>query len=147
MDGLCAEIALSAAAARAAGGGTERGTDGLATIFFGGGALRTRPRPFRLKSPGAARRRPRDDPRAPATVAGTPSLLPPAALRRVLDALRSAFGIAPGAEISMEMDPGTFDASLLDQFLQCGVTRVSLGIQSFSQRALSAAGRVPCVPF
>jgi hypothetical protein len=37
---------------------------------------------------------------------GTPSLLPPTQLARILDALRAAFGIAPDAEVSMEMDPG-----------------------------------------
>jgi coproporphyrinogen III oxidase-like Fe-S oxidoreductase len=37
---------------------------------------------------------------------GTPSLLPPPQLGRMLDALRRAFGVAPDAEVSMEMDPG-----------------------------------------
>ena len=54
---------------------------------------------------------------------GTPSLVPPDLLRRVLDALRSKFGLAPDAEVSMEMDPGTFDRAKLDGYLRSGVTR------------------------
>ena len=42
---------------------------------------------------------------------GTPSLLPPPQLARILDALRAAFGIAPDAEVSMEMDPGAAAAA------------------------------------
>ncbi|EEH59348.1 uncharacterized protein MICPUCDRAFT_14012 [Micromonas pusilla CCMP1545] len=72
---------------------------------------------------------------------GTPSLLPPALLRRVLDALRARFGIDADAEISMEMDPGTFDAAKLRSYAELGVNRVSLGVQSFDDAVLRAAGR------
>ena len=72
---------------------------------------------------------------------GTPSLVPPDLLRRVLDALRSKFGLAPDAEVSMEMDPGTFDRAKLDGYLRSGVTRVSLGVQSFDADVLKLAGR------
>lgn len=60
---------------------------------------------------------------------GTPSLIRPALLERVLEALEARFGIAAGAEISMEADPGTFDADSLRAYLRLGVTRVSVGVQ------------------
>ena len=76
---------------------------------------------------------------------GTPSLVPPDLLRRVLDALRSKFGLEPDAEVSMEMDPGTFDRAKLDGYLRSGVTRVSLGAQSFDADVLKLAGRAHTV--
>ena len=76
---------------------------------------------------------------------GTPSLVPPDLLRRVLDALRSKFGLEPDAEVSMEMDPGTFDDAKLDGYLRSGVTRVSLGVQSFDADVLKLAGRAHTV--
>ena len=76
---------------------------------------------------------------------GTPSLVPPDLLRRVVDALRARFGLAPDAEVSMEMDPGTFDRAKLDGYLRSGVTRVSLGAQSFDADVLKLAGRAHTV--
>ena len=76
---------------------------------------------------------------------GTPSLVPPDLLRRVVDALRARFGLAPDAEVSMEMDPGTFDRAKLDGYLRSGVTRVSLGVQSFDADVLKLAGRAHTV--
>lgn len=102
----------------------------------------------------------RDTPLAPSTAAaagkdwplrtvffggGTPSLVPPDLLRRVVDALRARFGLAPDAEVSMEMDPGTFDRAKLDGYLRSGVTRVSLGAQSFDADVLKLAGRAHTV--
>lgn len=62
---------------------------------------------------------------------GTPSLVPPRLLERILRALDDRFGLHPSVEISMEMDPGTFDRAQLDQYVALGVNRVSLGVQSF----------------
>ena len=76
---------------------------------------------------------------------GTPSLVPPDLLRRVLSALDARFGIHPDAEISAEMDPGTFDRAKLDAFVAAGVTRVSLGAQSFDPEVLKLAGRAHTV--
>ena len=76
---------------------------------------------------------------------GTPSLVPPDLLRRIVDALRARFGLAPDAEVSMEMDPGTFDRAKLDGYLRSGVTRVSLGVQSFDADVLKLAGRAHTV--
>eukprot|EP00899_Mesostigma_viride_P019255 jgi/Mesvir1/27330/Mv07146-RA.1 len=73
---------------------------------------------------------------------GTPSLLAPEQLCRILSALDDRFGVRFGeAEITCEMDPGTFDAAKLRAFLDMGVNRVSVGAQSFSPALLKATGR------
>jgi len=72
---------------------------------------------------------------------GTPSLLEPAQLRRLLAALRRRFGLAPGAEITLELDPASFDRHRLEAYLAAGVNRVSLGVQSFDDRVLEQLGR------
>ncbi|KAH7421281.1 hypothetical protein KP509_13G049200 [Ceratopteris richardii] len=72
---------------------------------------------------------------------GTPSLLPPQYLSRIVDTLDQHCGFQCDAEISMEMDPGTFDKQTLKQFLGLGVNRVSLGVQSFNEDFLKACGR------
>lgn len=72
---------------------------------------------------------------------GTPSLLTPHQLEGLLAALRSRFGLAPGAEISLELDPASFDQARLAGYLQVGVNRVSLGGQSFDDAVLAGLGR------
>ena len=72
---------------------------------------------------------------------GTPSLTPPALLADVIEAVRRRHGLAEGCEVTLEMDPGTFDAPRLAAFLDAGVTRVSLGVQSFDAQLLEKAGR------
>ena len=72
---------------------------------------------------------------------GTPSLLPPPLLLRIIDALHEHFGIESGAEISMEMDPGTFDVYSLRQLMDGGLSRVSMGVQSFQAALLKSCGR------
>ncbi|KAK6123691.1 hypothetical protein DH2020_042566 [Rehmannia glutinosa] len=72
---------------------------------------------------------------------GTPSLVPPRLISSVLDALSSKFGMCGNAEISMEMDPGTFDAVAMKQLMNLGVNRVSLGVQAFQHELLKACGR------
>ena len=72
---------------------------------------------------------------------GTPSMLSPAQVRALLVALRRRFGLAPGAEISLEMDPASFDRDRLCGYLQAGVNRVSLGAQSFDDQLLARLGR------
>ena len=64
---------------------------------------------------------------------GTPSLVPPPLVDQLLKALDARFGIATGAEISLEADPGTFDAARLAQYTDMGITRLSMGVQSFNQ--------------
>ncbi len=72
---------------------------------------------------------------------GTPSMLTPEQLGQLLAALRARFGFAPGAELSLEMDPASFDRARLAGYLAAGVTRVSLGGQSFDDAVLERLGR------
>ena len=72
---------------------------------------------------------------------GTPSLLSVAQVEQILTTLAAQFGLAATAEISMEMDPGTFDQGTLHALRQVGVNRVSLGVQSFQDAQLEACGR------
>lgn len=72
---------------------------------------------------------------------GTPSLLSVAQLTQILEWLAAKFGIAAGAEISMEIDPGTFDLVQLQGYLQAGVNRVSIGAQAFQDDILHSCGR------
>lgn len=81
---------------------------------------------------------------------GTPSLLEPAALARILDSLRANFGLGslvaqPAAlipEITLEADPETITAEKAAAWRAAGFNRVSLGAQSFNDRELQAAGRM-----
>lgn len=72
---------------------------------------------------------------------GTPSLLAPSQLDAILSAVSERFGIAQTAEISMEMDPGTFERSHLQAYKAAGINRVSLGAQDFHDEVLAASGR------
>ncbi|XVE54539.1 hypothetical protein DITRI_Ditri03aG0089900 [Diplodiscus trichospermus] len=72
---------------------------------------------------------------------GTPSLVPPRLVSSILDLLRVKFGVTSDAEISMEMDPGTFDAKKMELLMELGVNRVSLGVQAFQEELLKACGR------
>ncbi|NJR51869.1 MAG: coproporphyrinogen III oxidase [Leptolyngbyaceae cyanobacterium CSU_1_3] len=76
---------------------------------------------------------------------GTPSLLSAEQLSRVLDVLDRQFGILQDAEISMEVDPGTFDLNQIRSYRSAGVDRVSLGVQSFQPELLSSCGRTHTV--
>ncbi|ERT09465.1 radical SAM superfamily protein [Lyngbya aestuarii BL J] len=72
---------------------------------------------------------------------GTPSLLSVSQLGQILDRLEQRFGIDAQAEISMEMDPDTFDLHRLQGFINLGINRVSLGVQAFQDELLQACGR------
>jgi putative oxygen-independent coproporphyrinogen III oxidase len=72
---------------------------------------------------------------------GTPSLLTVAQLGQILAQLATKFGIASNAEISMEIDPGTFDLNQIQGYLQAGVNRVSIGVQAFQDQLLQLCGR------
>ncbi len=73
---------------------------------------------------------------------GTPSLLPPKLMERLLQAARDAFSFAPKAEISCEMNPGTVTPEFLSVCVENGVNRVSLGAQSSLDHLLSSIGRI-----
>ncbi|MHC5613894.1 MAG: radical SAM family heme chaperone HemW [Nostoc sp.] len=72
---------------------------------------------------------------------GTPSLLSIEQLQGIVTQLEKHFGIASGAEISMEIDPGTFDLAHIAGYRSAGVNRVSLGVQAFQAKLLQTAGR------
>jgi len=73
---------------------------------------------------------------------GTPTLLPPQDLARVLRRLRELLAFAPGAEVTVEANPETVEAAMAAGLAAAGVTRVSMGAQSFDDRVLAALGRV-----
>ena len=72
---------------------------------------------------------------------GTPSLLPLILLEKIILSLESCFGIETGAEISIEADPGTFDADRLRSYKNLGITRASVGVQAFDDSLLELCGR------
>ncbi len=72
---------------------------------------------------------------------GTPSLLDPAQLLALIEALERRFGIAAGAEITLELDPASFSRQRLAAYLRAGVNRVSLGGQNFDDQVLASLGR------
>jgi oxygen-independent coproporphyrinogen-3 oxidase len=67
---------------------------------------------------------------------GTPTYLPPPALRRLLTAVQSWFPPAAGCEFSVEANPADLDAARVELLAEYGVTRISLGVQSFSPEKL-----------
>jgi oxygen-independent coproporphyrinogen-3 oxidase len=72
---------------------------------------------------------------------GTPSLLDPAALAKILDALRASY-LFDAPEITLEADPETITAEKASAWLAAGFNRISLGVQSFNDRELQATGRM-----
>jgi oxygen-independent coproporphyrinogen-3 oxidase len=73
---------------------------------------------------------------------GTPTLLPPGDLGRLLARLRELLVFAAGAEVTVEANPETVDEAMAEGLAAAGVTRVSMGAQSFDDRVLAALGRV-----
>jgi putative oxygen-independent coproporphyrinogen III oxidase len=73
---------------------------------------------------------------------GTPSLFSPEAIDRLLGDLRARLMVEPDCEITLEANPGTFEKNRFRAFRQAGVTRLSVGVQSFDDAHLKALGRV-----
>ena len=73
---------------------------------------------------------------------GTPTVLDPTQLQLIFDAVRAEFSVYADAEITVECAPGTLTPEMLQGLLQCGVNRVSLGVQSFVDAEASAVGRL-----
>ena len=73
---------------------------------------------------------------------GTPSLFSAAGIDRILTGVRTLTPLVPNAEITLEANPGTVEAARFAGFREAGVTRVSLGIQSFNPQHLKALGRI-----
>ena len=72
---------------------------------------------------------------------GTPSLLTNECISRILTEIRCRFSISSTAEITLEMDPGTFDEARVLELKDIGINRVSMGVQSFDDTILKACGR------
>ncbi len=73
---------------------------------------------------------------------GTPSLFSPQAIDQLIGGLRARLLLAPECEITLEANPGTFEKDRFRAFRAAGVTRLSVGVQSFDDRHLQALGRV-----
>jgi len=73
---------------------------------------------------------------------GTPSLMQPATVGRVIEAIARHWPVAPDAEITLEANPTSVEASRFRGYRSAGVNRVSLGVQALDDRALTALGRL-----
>lgn len=73
---------------------------------------------------------------------GTPSLLSASAIKTILEHIKKYFLFANNIEITLEANPGTINLALLQELINIGVNRISLGIQSFDDKKLKALGRI-----
>ena len=73
---------------------------------------------------------------------GTPSLPDPVQVTGILDAIRTAFDISDGAEITLECNPGTLDRERLERYRKAGFNRLSIGLQSADNAMLKTLGRI-----
>ncbi len=72
---------------------------------------------------------------------GTPSLLSAPQVKAIIDAIHEGFTVRPGAEVTMEMNPGTVTPESLGDFRRLGINRASFGAQTFDDRELARLGR------
>lgn len=73
---------------------------------------------------------------------GTPTTIPTPALIRLLKTIRDVFGITPDAELTIEANPGTVTREMLSALSGSGITRLSMGVQSFNDKELKLLGRI-----
>ena len=73
---------------------------------------------------------------------GTPSLFSPQSIDRLIGDIRARLRLEPDCEITLEANPGTFEKDRFRAFRSAGVTRLSIGVQSFDDQHLKALGRV-----
>jgi oxygen-independent coproporphyrinogen-3 oxidase len=73
---------------------------------------------------------------------GTPSLFPAGQIDALLAAVRARVQVEPGAEVTLEANPGTAEAARFRGYRDAGVNRLSLGVQSFDEPMLKALGRI-----
>jgi len=73
---------------------------------------------------------------------GTPSLFTPEAIAQLIADIRARLPLEPGCEITLEANPGTFERDRFRGYRAAGVTRLSVGVQSFDDAKLAALGRV-----
>src|SRR5438270_5549696 len=72
---------------------------------------------------------------------GTPSLMPADTISRLLQVIKTRFGLAPDAEVTLEANPASTDSAKLAAWREAGVNRLSLGVQGFDPRALAVLER------
>ena len=72
---------------------------------------------------------------------GTPSYLPSDDIRHAMATIHSAFRVEPDAEVTLEANPGDFSDDKLAAYLDCGINRLSIGVQSFDDDLLKTLGR------
>ncbi len=73
---------------------------------------------------------------------GTPSLFSGASYGKLFDGLNKIVSLSPNVEITLEANPGTVEQQRFKDYFTCGINRISLGIQSFSDQQLKALGRI-----
>lgn len=73
---------------------------------------------------------------------GTPSLLPTRETGRILEQIRNGFAVAEDVEITIECNPGTVTAEKLENYITCGINRLSIGLQSTDDEELARIGRI-----
>ncbi|WP_029654434.1 radical SAM family heme chaperone HemW [Marinobacter daepoensis] len=73
---------------------------------------------------------------------GTPSLMSGQFYQRLFNSLRERLAFQPGAEITLEANPGTLEAGRFERFREAGINRLSIGVQSFDPNQLTALGRI-----
>lgn len=73
---------------------------------------------------------------------GTPPLLPPRELRRLLEAIRVRYKLSSRCEVTSECNPGTVTEKWLDTAAQCGINRLSVGVQATQEELLKRIGRI-----
>ncbi len=73
---------------------------------------------------------------------GTPSVLPAEHIVRVMNVVKERFTLEPDAEITIECNPGTLDEEKLKSYRECGINRLSLGLQSSHEAELKSLGRI-----
>ncbi|MFV0298156.1 MAG: radical SAM family heme chaperone HemW [Hyphomicrobiaceae bacterium] len=76
---------------------------------------------------------------------GTPSLMQPATVARLIDALHQTFGLAHDCEITLEANPGSVEADRFKGYRAAGVNRISIGVQALDDTALRRLGRIHSV--
>ena len=73
---------------------------------------------------------------------GTPSVLPAEQTVRVMETVKSRFDLLPDAEVTIECNPGTLDEEKLKAYRECGINRLSIGLQSSHEKELKSLGRI-----
>ncbi|MFO7714646.1 radical SAM family heme chaperone HemW [Desulfosarcina sp.] len=73
---------------------------------------------------------------------GTPSVLTPLQIARILEFINGCFAIAPQAEVTLEVNPGTVNGEMLAEYRRSGINRLNIGLQSMNDRTLRLLGRI-----